>query len=108
PGRAATARRAERTPAVEEKILRSCRSFGAFGTRQQRGITEVRSGQELELLPGFERVALRAQQRVHGVEILLLQFGVCGDRKRAEAVVLISLAGRVAELRRGIRGPFGH
>jgi hypothetical protein len=91
-------------------VLGAGRATFAFRGSHRRdcGVAESQARQQFELLSGFERVGLRAQERVDGVQVLRLQFRVGRDGESPEAIVLVAHASGVAKLLHGIRGPSRH
>src|SRR5436309_1465307 len=79
-----------------------------FVRRRRLDRVELKPGEQLDLLPGFERFAPRVEQCLDRFEVLLLQFNVSGNRHCAEPVMTVGEFRRLAKLIHGFGPPLVH
>src|SRR6266516_1428499 len=79
-----------------------------FVRRRRLDRVELKPGEQLDLLSGFECFAPRVEQCLDRFEVLLLQLDVSGNRHCAEPVMTVGQFRRLAKLVHGFGPPVAH
>src|SRR5438552_2982144 len=93
----------------EKSRMRSIMASRVRGSvRRGLNCVEVQPGEPLQFLARLQRLAPRVEQRLHGFEILLLQFDVSGDGNCAKPEMTVGQFRCFAKFLDGFRSPFTH